>query len=966
MKYFYSTLLVLFCIAFSNAQSLELQTKWWQPNGVVKTITTDTVKNIVYVGGSFDYIGPEQAFATQISIGEPNISTDIPLPNGAVFCSIPDDNGGWYIGGNFTKVGDSIRNYLAHISSTGVVTNWNPNADYLSIAPRINCLTKHNGIIYAGGNFTTIGGQARSRIAALDAITGLATSWNVNLTGDVNVIRIDKEIMYVGGESVINTSSIVAINIASATLTSWAPKINGRVYDIAVKNDTIIVGGWIEMFDYYYRNLFFFDAKSSNLIDWQPKVDGVIFSLAIKDDQLLIGGEFTNVNIGNATKSRKYLAKINLLNGELDDWNANVNDAVGRIIINNNDVFITGGFKEIGNQTRYRIGSVDFTTGVVTNWDFDADGLVNTVSFSENSIFIGGSFSSIGGQDRRLIAAMDLSSGKATDWNPAPYGESINSIAIYKDFVYVGGEFGYIGETSRNNLAELNSSSNYATDFDLSVFSATSASSVIYALTIKDDRLYIGGNFSGIGRLGDVNSSRIAVFNLLSKSLINSWLPNADGPVRCIAVDGNTVYIGGNFSNVGGQERKGIAALDATTGLATSWNPNYMNNEWHSNSTNNVINTIVVSLSTVFVAGQFYTIGNNSERRNIASVNKTTGLLTNWRPFFPSAIPRTMQLRNDKIYIGSYYIGGTTPLDVYDTISGAIITGYSNIINGEVYAFQFYHNQLFIGGQFTNSLGTPRIGLAVINSCTSAYTPIIEADNNIVCPYSKTFLSIKNADKATSWKWFANNCAGIPLAGSGDNIEVFPSANATTYYVKGSGGCVNTLCQSKTIYLKMPPFKPTVTINDNMLVTDEIMDGSFQWIDCETNSPILNEDAASYEPTVNGSYGVALTQFGCTSTSDCMPVTFLENPTNPTIASNHLSTIKIYPNPTNGAVVLDFGQQVQSGNVSVINSLGECVFSTIIENETSIHLNFDKQSSGLFVINIEKESGNESIKLIKQ
>jgi hypothetical protein len=32
--------------------------------------------------------------------------------------------------------------------------------------------------VYAGGNFTSIGGQGRGGIAALDPTTGLATAWN--------------------------------------------------------------------------------------------------------------------------------------------------------------------------------------------------------------------------------------------------------------------------------------------------------------------------------------------------------------------------------------------------------------------------------------------------------------------------------------------------------------------------------------------------------------------------------------------------------------------------------------------------------------------------------------------------------------------------------------------------------------------------------------------------------------------
>jgi len=965
MKIFFSTLLLFFLLFTSTAQTFELQTQWWQPNGSVKTIAIDSTKNIAYIGGNFNYIGPEQAFAVQLNSTEPNYPVNIPLPNGSVLCSASDGNGGWYIGGDFTKVGDSIRNHLAHISNTGIVTNWNPNPTSSISTPQIKSIVKKNQIIYVGGQFTGIGGTTRQSIAALDASTGLATSWNANLSSaaNVTVIKINGPTVYVAGNNITTQSAMAALNINTGQLTSWAPKVSGYVNDIAIKNDTIIICGTLYQINNSYCSSVAAIDAAGQMINWYLELDNVVRAMILKDNFLVIGGDFTALNIEYPLKYRNHLARIDMSTGLVDDWNPNVNERIVSMAINNNNLFLTGEFTKIGTSVRYRIAALDFYTGVPTDWDFDADATVSTVSFSNNSMFIGGYFSSIGGQDRNLIASMDLLSGQTTDWNPSAYGTSVNAIAVYNDLVYVGGEFYSMGGKQRENLAELNYSSNIATDFNTSAGNSSSGVGV-YALVVSNDRLYVGGNFLSIGYAP--SSSRIAVINLLSKSILSNWKPNADGTVRCIAVDGDTVYVGGSFANIGGQQRMGIAALDISSGLATDWNPNYMNSNWYPNSNSHYISSLAVSPSAVFVGGNFYTIGNNSARNSIASIYKTSGLVTNWRA---TTLTRTatgaIKLLNDKLYIGSRLSGFETPLEIHDTIYGWEENSYSKIIDGDVYCMQFYHNKLFMGGQFMNSFDTPRKGFAVFNTCSLQYYPTVELSENYICPGSQAVLSITNANSATTWKWYANNCAGTPLTDTGDNIEVSPSANTTTYYVKGSGGCVNTVCQSKTIYLKMPAFKPTVTIRDNTLITDEVTDGSFQWIDCETNLPIPNTDATSYSPIVNGNYEVTLTQYGCSSTSDCIPVTFLENPT-PTIASTHLSTIKIYPNPTNGAVFLDFGQPVQSGNVSVINSLGECIFSTNIKNETSIHLNFDNQSSGLFVIIVEKEGGNESVKLIKQ
>jgi len=54
--------------------------------------------------------------------------------------------------------------------------------------------------VYAGGEFTTIGGMGRGRLAALDAASGLPTSWDPGCTGAVAVVSATGARVYGGGE----------------------------------------------------------------------------------------------------------------------------------------------------------------------------------------------------------------------------------------------------------------------------------------------------------------------------------------------------------------------------------------------------------------------------------------------------------------------------------------------------------------------------------------------------------------------------------------------------------------------------------------------------------------------------------------------------------------------------------------------------------------------------------------------
>jgi hypothetical protein len=61
-------------------------------------------------------------------------------------------------------------------------------------------LAVSGGTVYAGGQFTSIGGQPRSRIAALDAASGSAIGWNPNADGAVRALAVTGGVVYAGGE----------------------------------------------------------------------------------------------------------------------------------------------------------------------------------------------------------------------------------------------------------------------------------------------------------------------------------------------------------------------------------------------------------------------------------------------------------------------------------------------------------------------------------------------------------------------------------------------------------------------------------------------------------------------------------------------------------------------------------------------------------------------------------------------
>src|SRR3989442_1339559 len=83
---------------------------------------------------------------------------------------------------------------LHRYADGGLDPNWNPNAD-----GTVDALAISGSTVYVRGNFASIGGMSRNRIAALDAASGAATAWNPNADNNVYALAVSGSTAYVGG-----------------------------------------------------------------------------------------------------------------------------------------------------------------------------------------------------------------------------------------------------------------------------------------------------------------------------------------------------------------------------------------------------------------------------------------------------------------------------------------------------------------------------------------------------------------------------------------------------------------------------------------------------------------------------------------------------------------------------------------------------------------------------------------------
>ena len=766
------------------------ETDWAQPNGQVNCILNDTVNNIVYLGGSFSSFTPNNQYGTLINVttGYPDLT--FANPNGPVLASVADGTGGWYISGYFTMVGDSLRNNIAHISSNGKVLAWNPNVN-----DRVRCMDMYGSNIYFGGDFTSIGGVTRNRIGAVSSTTGLTTTWNPNANGIVIAINCyNSTTIYAGGAFTniggLQRNYIAALDASGNAKTSWNPNANNQVNAIVTNGNFLYAGGDFTFIGgssaNYLACLGITTSDTGSLYTtFNAGVSGGYVNALFVSGYLYVGGFFTSIG----GQPYNYLAALNVTSGAVVSWNPNplpTGSTVFSIARYGNNVYVGGTFTTIGGQPRNYFGAVNSSTGLATTWQPNCmGGPVMSLTLYGTYLYTGGNFSSIGMQYRNNIAAIDATTGLPTSWNPGA-NSSVNSLALKGSVVYAGGYFTSIGGQSRNYLAALDATTGNATTWN------PTANSNVLALAVSGSKVYAGGSFSTMGTGGQlVVRNRIACLDSLGNP--TSWNPNSNDIVRSIAVYGNKIYTGGDFTSIGGQSRNNIAAFSLSTGNITSWNP-------VTTGTSSNINLISFRNNNIYAGGNFTGIGGQS-RNNIAALDSSSAnASTLWNPNANGTI-NAIEPYGNYIYTGGNFssIGGQTMgnIAMLDTVSGNPTTWNPNA-NNYISSLKCDKKKIYAGGAFTQ-ISNKAISYFAVFAIPSVSPISANISSSLICNGTSVSLSILggNLGGSANWKWYSVSCGGTYL-NSGASVAETP-VTSTVYYVRAESPTNTTNCLSTSV-----------------------------------------------------------------------------------------------------------------------------------------------------------------------
>jgi trimeric autotransporter adhesin len=683
-----------------------------------------------------------------------------------------------YLGGEFTRCGGVDANYF--IRFVPATQAWEPvgSGNGNGFNDYVRTIEVYGSDIYVGGMFTEA--NAGDPVSANRIALWNGSEWSALGSGDGNgvgtaggagtvmAIELIGSDLYAGGffEAANLGDDVPANNIARWDGSEWfalgtasANGVNNGVRALASIGNDLYVGGTFSS-----ANAFSPSAVTVNYVarwdgnNWSPLGNGVgewsgsgtggapwVHTLAASGTDLYVGGGFTEVNPG--TMDQMPVNRLARWDGTAwsivgDNDGNGVSGAVQSMVFIGNDLYVGGHFTQAYPGVIFPNQNV-VSAMRVARWDGaqwhalesgSGNGLgafVHALATNGSELFVGGWFSEANVGDPQ--PANNIVAWTGSSWTALEYGalDTIRAVVVDGDDVYIGGDFTSIGTAVEPLAANRVAHWNGETWSALGSSGGNGVNGPVSALALGNDALYVGGEFtvanlggpsaSGHGRGGGIDANRIARWNGSTWSSVGAGGGNgANGAVHALAVDGDDIYVGGDFNavNVGNQvTANNIALWDGSNWVVVGSNS--------GNGVNGPVAALAIGGDNLFVGGGF-TVANLGGFSPVGQERGGSGTPANriarWNGSSWSALGsaggngvngavNALAAAGDDVYVG----GAFTAVNVGNPVTANHIarfdgsgwtslgSGSGNGVNGEVHSLATDGDVVYAGGDFTQA-----------------------------------------------------------------------------------------------------------------------------------------------------------------------------------------------------------------------------------------------------------------------
>jgi hypothetical protein len=686
-----------------SPENSELATNW-VADGMIYDVDHDSVNNRMIVTGEFTgfhHRSYDLNLIDQVT-GEPTnvlppLSTD-----GTINDIVPDGNGGYFVFGSFTSIGDSLRTNMAQLDANFEVTAWQTN--FTNFAHNVK--VRGNYILSNNGNFCF----------ALDKTTGNHL-WSITTNGTFYAMELIDGYVYIGGDffllytpDAIARSGIAQVNAATGVVTSWAPNLNppnATIYDLHADGNQLYVGGTFTYIISTFRNRvarLTVSGATTTVSSWNPNANNAVHDIETYGSKVLLTGEFTTIGFA----SRAGVACVNKANNSVNSFNPGASlGGWSQTRYLNGKIYFQFPVSDvaIGSQTRSYLASFDTVSYALSSWAPQPN--YQTALFVANGQLFapGGLGQLIGYRPRQHVAALDPQTLELIDnWAPALTGPTVRKATVAGSRLFV---------LDGNELKVFDLLTGMPQVLPEQIYGNNP-----YVLDHYDGYVYVSGYWKDGSDMNELGLQRIDTATLNFDPAFNGSVHYGEysGAVFDVALDDSLLYLAGSFDTVMGQPRTNLACINLSTMQPTSLSADFPEGMA-------IVNQLEFDNERLYLLGQFSEIDNQT-RHNLASIDLSTGAVTDWAPNVLELQTPAPGLRSLVLYGNYVFAGGMIQYPVLPRSGIVMASKYSNLpmqftLEGyaDVQDLCLVGNRLHTGGLFSQSTITRHSISATTNRC---------------------------------------------------------------------------------------------------------------------------------------------------------------------------------------------------------------------------------------------------------
>ena len=283
---------------------------------------------------------------------------------------------------------------------------------------------------------------------------------------------------------------------------------------------------------------------------------------------------------------------------------------------------------------------------------------------------------------------------------------------------------------------------------------------VVWAQVVVGNTVYATGKFTSARPAGaaagsnETPRSNLLAYDITTGELKTGFAPtlNAQGLALAASADGQTIFVGGDFTQINGQNKYRLAALDATTGAVK---PNL------TVGVDARVRALAVVGNTLYLGGIFSTVA-NQPRTRLAAVNWTNSQLQPWAPSADAEVSTlAAHASGSKVFIGGKFgnVNGSANkgLAVVDATSGASYAFPVNSIirNGStssgIYGLRVAGDVVYgAGWNFGGGGNFESLFAADVNTLQLIYASGCRGDTYDTLPMADTVYVVAHAHKCSA------------------------------------------------------------------------------------------------------------------------------------------------------------------------------------------------------------------------